>query len=149
MRKTQSECWMCHRRAPLHNLHWRMKDWRTLSCITFILSVATTILTTRPSTKSTGVSYTNDYRCPWSIEFRSRERESQATNLLCDIDLSENTPFRKCWMSFYELISCNCRCCFLPLEICLTVTFTGVQYLWKNSNCIERDGLSLMDIFRS
>ncbi|GBN76122.1 hypothetical protein AVEN_188860-1 [Araneus ventricosus] len=72
-------------RVSLHTPHRRRNDWRTLSKIpgvVFILSAATTILTTRSSAESTGVSYAKDFMCPQkkkSSGLRSGERGGQAT----------------------------------------------------------------------
>ena len=50
----------------LHNSHWRMSDWRTLSKVpgvAEILSAATMILATRSSVLYTGDWYIKDFIC--------------------------------------------------------------------------------------
>ncbi|GBL97528.1 hypothetical protein AVEN_162982-1 [Araneus ventricosus] len=85
-RKTHSKCSKWRPRVSLHSSHRRGNDWRTLSKIpggVLILSAATTILATRSSAKSTGVSYTKDSMFPQkkkSSGLRSGEQGNRATS---------------------------------------------------------------------
>ncbi|GBO42425.1 hypothetical protein AVEN_209823-1 [Araneus ventricosus] len=84
-RKTHSKCSKKRPHVSLHSSHWRRNDWCTLSKISgtvLILSAVTTILATRSSTESTGVSHIKDFMCPQkkkSSGLRSGERGGQAT----------------------------------------------------------------------
>ncbi|GBN69284.1 hypothetical protein AVEN_196920-1 [Araneus ventricosus] len=67
--------------------------------LVLILSAATTILVTRSSAESTGVSYTKDFMCPQkkkSSGLRSGEQGSQATGPPRPIHRAGYVVFKKC-----------------------------------------------------
>ncbi|GBM74005.1 hypothetical protein AVEN_4999-1 [Araneus ventricosus] len=102
LRKTHSKCSKWPPRVSLHISHRRRNDWRTLSKIpggVFILSAATTILATRSSAESTGISYTKDFMCPQKKKtsgLTSGERGGQATGPPRPIHRERYVAFKKC-----------------------------------------------------